>query len=266
MKTIGKLHKMESRSGTPVNYNLIFENQTIEVNSLLGKQIDLKFTGKIYCSHCGKVTKKSYAQGHCFPCSIKLAECDMCILKPETCHFHLGTCREPKWGEEHCMKPHIVYLANSSGIKVGITRKSQVPFRWIDQGASFALPMLEVKTRLISGQVEVLFKKHISDKTDWRKMLKGNPEEIDLEFEKKRLLNELSKELSGIEHTILDLPVQKFEYPVLQYPEKISSLGLDKHPHINSKLVGIKGQYLLFESGVLNVRNHSGYEVELEAN
>jgi hypothetical protein len=164
------------------------------------------------------------------------------------------------------MKPHIVYLANSSGIKVGITRKSQVPFRWIDQGASFAVPMLEVKSRLISGQVEILFKKHISDKTDWRKMLKGTPEEIDLEFEKKRLLNELSKELSGIEHTILDLPVQKFEYPVLQYPEKISSLGLDKHPHINSKLVGIKGQYLLFESGVFNVRNHSGYEVELEAN
>lgn len=195
---------------------------------------------------------------------MKLASCDLCILRPETCHYDKGTCREPQWGEENCFKSHIIYLANSSGLKVGITRKSQVPIRWMDQGASEALPIMEVKNRFVSGQIEVLFKKHISDKTDWRKMLKGVPESLNLIEWKNKLLLELTEELKPFEFTLLDEPVVTFKYPVETYPEKVSSYNLDKTPEISGRLMGIKGQYLIFEGGVLNVRSHSGYEVTLE--
>lgn len=255
---------MRAYQGAPVSYGLELGGVQFDLTARVGKLISLNFTGKIFCVNCGKVTKKTYSQGYCFPCTIKLAECDLCILKPETCHYDKGTCREPSWGEENCLKPHVVYLANSSGLKVGITRKTQVPIRWIDQGASEALPILEVKTRLQSGHVEMMFKKHISDKTDWRKMLKGDPEAIDLVATKERLLLELKEELAGVEHEILNEPVVSFKYPIQRYPEKISSMNLDKTPEIKDRLIGIKGQYLIFENGVLNVRSHTGYEVVIE--
>lgn len=162
------------------------------------------------------------------------------------------------------MKTHVVYIANSSGIKVGITRKTQVPFRWIDQGATEAIPILEVNNRKTSGLVEVLLKQHVADKTDWRKMLKGDPGPVNLEEWKIKLLSLIGPQLKEHQHTILNEPVYKFNYPVLKYPEKVASLGFDKTPEIRSKLVGIKGQYLIFESGVLNVRSHTGYEITIE--
>jgi hypothetical protein len=255
---------MRTLHGAPVSYGLMLNEMHFDLTSLVGKEITLTYSGKIFCQNCGKKTKKSYSQGFCFPCTIKLAECDLCILKPETCHYEKGTCRDPAWGEEHCLKPHVVYLANSSGLKVGITRRTQIPTRWMDQGASAALPILEVKSRLLSGQIEMLFKKLISDKTDWRKMLKGDPEEIDLEAKKTELLLELKDSLSGHEFTVLNEPVWKFQYPVNEYPLKVSSFNLDKVPEIKSRLLGIKGQYLIFEAGVFNVRSHSGYEVTIE--
>jgi hypothetical protein len=264
MKITGILEKMISKAESPVVYALAMGESKLELNAMIGQEIELSYTGKIFCVNCGKATKKSFSQGHCFPCSIKLASCDMCILKPELCHYDKGTCREPAWGEEHCLRPHVIYLANSSGLKVGITRRTQVPYRWIDQGASSALAILEVKNRLTSGQIEVLFKQHISDKTDWRKMLKGEPEQIDLLAEKNRLLNELKVELSKIEHTVLNEPVVQLTYPVLSYPLKVSSLSLEKNAVIKDKLVGIKGQYLIFEKGVFNVRAHSGHEVTIQ--
>lgn len=264
MKATGILSKMTTLAGSPVSYGLQLREVHYDLTALVGKEIQLNYSGKIFCVNCGKNTKKSYSQGYCFPCTIKLASCDLCILRPETCHYDKGTCREPLWGETNCLRPHVVYLANSSGLKVGITRRTQVPFRWMDQGATSALPILEVKSRLHSGQVEILFKQHISDKTDWRKMLKGEPFEIDLEAEKARLLIELKNDLALIDHKVLDEPVMRFQYPVNQYPEKVSSLGLDKNPEIISRLVGIKGQYLIFEAGVLNVRSHTGYEVTIE--
>lgn len=264
MQATGTLSKMTTTLGTPIKYGLQLREVHFDLTAMVGKEVHLTYSGRIFCHNCGKKTKKSYHQGYCFPCTTKLAECDLCILKPETCHYHKGTCREPAWGEEHCFKPHVVYLANSSGLKVGITRRTQVPFRWIDQGASEALPVIEVKSRLLSGQVEMLFKQHISDKTDWRKMLRGAPEEIDLEAEKIRLLQELQAELTEVEHIVLKEPVQRFTYPVEHYPEKVASLGLDKNLEIRGRLMGIKGQYLIFESGVLNVRSHTGYEVTIE--
>jgi len=255
---------MVSYPDLPVKYCLALGVNEFDLTKLIGSDVRLVYSGKIFCGNCGKSTKKSYNQGYCFPCTIKLAECDLCILKPETCHYDQGTCREPTWGEEHCLKPHVVYLANSSGLKVGITRRSQVPTRWMDQGATQALAIIEVQKRLTSGLIEVIFKKHIADKTDWRKMLKGPAEVVDLHQWKEKLLNLVSEELKGHEYTILNEPEYKFNYPVSVYPEKVSSINLEKVPEIKSKLVGIKGQYLIFEAGVFNVRSHSGYEVTIE--
>jgi hypothetical protein len=263
-KLTGTLSKMETTLGETVSYGLVLGEVHFDLTSLVGKELKLSYSGKITCSNCGKKIKKSYAEGVCFPCTMKLASCDLCILKPETCHYDKGTCREPKWGEENCFRPHIIYLANSSGLKVGITRKTNVPYRWMDQGASEALPIMEVENRFISGQIEVLFKKHIADKTDWRKMLKGEPESLNLVDWKERLIGELRDDLQYFEFTLLDEPVLKINYPVEKYPEKVSSFNLDKTPEVQGRLIGIKGQYLMFDTGVLNVRSHSGYEITLE--
>jgi hypothetical protein len=43
-------------------------------------------------------------------------------------------------------------------------------------------------------------------------------------------------------------------------------MSFDKTPHISGKLTGIRGQYLYFdENMVINVRRHTGYEIELNA-
>lgn len=264
MKITGLLSKMMTKSEEVVRYTLPFQEGHFDLNSLLGKEIKLTHSGKIICSNCSKQIKKSYAEGYCYPCTMKLAACDLCILKPELCHYDKGTCREPTWGEEHCLKPHTIYLANSSGLKVGITRKVNMPYRWMDQGASEALPIIEVSDRLTSGRIEVLFKKHIADKTDWRKMLKGEPSPIDLNEWKEKLFKELEVELKNHQYKVINETVQKFNYPVLKYPEKISSISLDKKPEFSGFLLGIKGQYLIFDHGVLNVRSHTGYEITLE--
>ena len=255
---------MKTQHEIPVRYGLQLSTVHFDLTSMVGKLIRLSYSGTILCQNCGKKTKKSYAEGHCYPCTMKLASCDLCILRPETCHYDKGTCREPAWGEENCFKSHVIYLANSSGLKVGITRKTQVPTRWMDQGASEALPISEVKNRFLSGPIEVLFKKHISDKTDWRKMLKGDPESIDLIATRDRLLKEVAEDLKLFEYTLLDEPVVKFKYPIEKYPEKVTSFNLDKTPEVTGRLIGIKGQYLILDTGVLNVRSHSGYEVTVE--
>ena len=264
MKFSGRLSKMVSYPDLPIKYQLMLGEVQFDLNNLIGSEVTLSYLGKIFCGNCGKSTKKSYNQGYCFPCTIKLAACDLCILKPELCHYDKGTCREPVWGEEHCLKPHVVYLANSSGLKVGITRRTQVPTRWIDQGATQALPIIEVKKRLTSGLIEVIFKKHIADKTDWRKMLRGASEEVNLLEWKEKLLTLVKDDLKGHEFTVLNEPEYKFNYPVDLYPEKVTSINLEKVPVVKSKLLGIKGQYLIFEAGVLNVRSHSGFEVTIE--
>ncbi len=260
---------METAYGGPVSYGLVFMSDGpgpvhVDLTALVGSEVKLTYSGKIICSHCGKAIKKSYAEGFCYPCTMKLASCDLCIMKPETCHFAQGTCREPEWGLAHCFRPHVLYLANSSGLKVGITRKANIPHRWIDQGATSALPVLEVENRLLSGQLEVLFKKHIADKTDWRKMLKGDAPPVDLVDWKNRLLRELAEDLQYFEFTILDDAPVEIRYPVVKYPEKITSYNFDKISEISGTLTGIKGQYLIFDTGVFNVRAHAGYEITLE--
>src|SRR5690606_31557046 len=176
----GSLSKMKAQLDAPVQYAFRLGDEEVPVNPLIGKTLRLEYLGAIHCSHCGRRTKTSFSQGYCYPCMQKLAQCDICIMSPERCHFEAGTCREPSWGEQFCMTDHIVYLANSSGVKVGITRASQVPTRWIDQGATQALPILRVATRQQSGFVEDLLRSQVADKTNWRALLKGDAAPVDL--------------------------------------------------------------------------------------
>ena len=258
----------------PVEYSLPVDDNSLALNHSIGGHIRIDYQGEINCVSCGRKTSKSYAQGHCYPCFVSLAECDMCILKPETCHFAAGTCRQPDWGQAHCMQPHYVYLANSSGIKVGITRGSQIPTRWIDQGASQALPIFRVGSRYQSGLLEVAIKNHVADRTDWRKMLRGDPEPVDLGGLRDELAVRCEADIIRLkrdfgEQEIEFLPAESvvdITYPVSEYPSKIRSYNLLKQPQIEGALLGIKGQYLILDTGVLNVRNHSGYKVDIHLN
>ncbi|NQZ53887.1 MAG: DUF2797 domain-containing protein [Piscirickettsiaceae bacterium] len=253
------------------NYDMVLSDNRVAMNPLIGQLIHLRSSGEIHCQACGRRTKKSWSGGYCYPCSQSLARCDLCIMKPETCHYAAGTCREPEWGEAFCMQDHIVYLANSSGVKVGITRGNQVPTRWIDQGATQALPIFRVKTRYQSGLVEVMFKAHVSDRTDWRKMLKGSAETVDLSSVRDQLMVDCSEELKVLqarfgEQAIMPLSdesIVNINYPVQQYPEKVTSLNFDKTPKIEGVLQGIKGQYLILDTGVLNIRKFTGYDITM---
>lgn len=271
--TVGKLRKMRVEEGDPIQYTLPLGDESVAVNPLLGNTIVVRHTGDIHCVACGRKTAKSFNQGHCFPCFRRLASCDACIVRPERCHYHLGTCREPEWGQAHCLRPHVVYLANSSGVKVGITRATQVPTRWIDQGAVQALPIARVASRRLSGLMEVAFKEHVSDRTDWRRMLKGEPEAVDLKASRDALFAQCDETLSGLTdeydqvdpEMIADAECRDFRYPVLEYPAKVTAINLDKNPRAEGTLLGIKGQYLILDTGVLNVRKYGGYEIALSA-
>ena len=225
----GTMQKMRTELSDSIKYYLELDDQPLLMNELIGQEIYLENLGEIRCSHCDRLTKKSFSQGYCFPCFKKLPQCDLCMMSPDRCHFHLGTCRDEEWGKTVCFNEHIVYLANSSGVKVGITRATQVPTRWIDQGAVEALPIFRVKTRQQSGLVEKIFSEHISDKTNWRKMLKGEITEIDLPAMRDQLMEtckvalaELTAEY-GLQSIvpITGVPVQSLSYPVLEYPSKI---------------------------------------------
>ena len=265
----GPLAKMKSSLGEPVSYRLPLGDEALDLAPVVGENLTLRFDGEIRCNNCGRLTKKSYSQGHCFPCSQRLAACDLCIVRPERCHFQEGTCREPDWGEANCNQPHYVYLSNTSGLKVGITRAGQIPTRWIDQGATQALPIAEVTTRRVAGLVEVAIAGHVADKTDWRRMLRGAAEPRDLPVEAARLLGACEAELASIrerfgEDAVRLLPAAEtvaIDYPVLAYPDKIRSFNFDKQPEVSGRLMGIKGQYLIFDAGVINIRKFTAYVV-----
>ncbi|EPF2927843.1 hypothetical protein BOO35_04470 [Vibrio navarrensis] len=267
----GTLDKLRASLDGVVSYRLPVGEEEIELNRLIGQPIRLTYTGNIFCSSCGKKTKKSYAQGHCYVCMSKLASCDMCIMKPETCHYAAGTCREPEWAQSHCMVDHFVYLSNTSSLKVGITRHTQIPTRWIDQGATQGLPILKVKTRHISGLLEVELAKHIADKTNWRALLKGDGQPLDLVEQANVLLPLLEEKIAQVKAEFGEESVEvvhdsltSLAYPVEHYPTKITSHNFDKEPQVSGVLQGIKGQYLILDTGVINIRKFTSYEVEFE--
>lgn len=268
----GALTKMAVRLDAPVQYALRLDDAEVAVNPLIGKTLRLEFLGAIHCSHCGRKTKKSYAQGYCYPCMTKLAQCDSCIMSPEKCHYDAGTCREPNWGEQFCMTDHVVYLANSSGVKVGITRATQLPTRWLDQGASQALPILRVATRQQSGLVEDLLRSQVADRTNWRALLKGDAAPVDLPAVREQLFDTCREGLEALQQRfglqaiqpLADAEVVEMRYPVAQYPAKIASFDLDKNPLVEGTLQGIKGQYLIFDTGVINIRKYTAYQLAVQ--
>lgn len=268
---MGPIRKMKAAPGdpgtpgAPVRYHLPVGDGAIAMNPLLGRRVRFKHTGRIFCIHCGKATRTSFSQGYCFTCMQSLAQCDMCIVRPETCHHHLGTCREPAWGEAHCFIDHTVYLANSSGLKVGITRSHQMETRWMDQGAIQALPIVRVGNRRDSGLVETALAKVVPDKTNWRLMLKGDGERVDLKARRDALFDHLAGLGTALPGERLFGEEVRFSYPVIRYPEKAVSLNLDKVPEVAGELLGVKGQYLILDVGVINMRKYAGYELEWQA-
>ncbi len=273
----GDVRKMRTElgaSGEPVRYTLPLGDNQVDMNALIGSHIHLAHSGHIHCIACGRAIKKSFNQGYCFPCLRSLPECDSCIVKPELCHYAEGTCRDPAWGDKHCMQDHYVYLANSSGLKVGITRGTQIPTRWMDQGAVQAIPVFRVRDRKTSGLVEVAFKNHVADKTNWRAMLKGNAEPLDMIAKRDELIslveqgddevNKIREDLGEDAIAFLaDAQPVEIHYPVQHWPTKITSLNFDKTPEISGLLHGIKGQYLMLDTGVLNMRKFGGYDLSL---
>ena len=267
MNATGTLRKLEIDPGEPAEYRLPVGDERIALNPLIGKRIALEFTGVIRCIACGRVTRKSFNQGYCYPCFKSLAQCDMCILRPEFCHYHEGTCREPEWGRRHCMQPHVVYLAATSDVKVGITRKSQIPVRWLDQGATRAMAVFETPTRRDAGLIEAALKAHVADRTDWRAMLRGDAEPVDLEAQATALLDSAAGSLAswlkgGEPPPRLESARQHaYAYPVACHPSRVRSVSFDKVPSIEGLLVGMKGQYLILDTAVTNIRRHAGYEI-----
>ncbi len=254
------LKKMRTAIGSPVNYSLVSEEGSLDLNPLLGKKVAIRFEGRIFCIACGRKTNKSFGQGFCYPCFANSPDNSECIVRPELCEGHLGGGRDPEWELAHHVQPHVVYLALSSGLKVGITRKTQVPTRWIDQGAVQAIILAEVPYRRLAGEIEVALKNHYSDRTSWQQMLKGLVAEEDLVAKKAEAASLLPDRLK--EYVYTDNSVIEIEYPLLDTPAKVTSLKLDKQPLIEGVLTGIKGQYLMLDNkDVINIRSHAGYEV-----
>ncbi len=260
----GVLRKMHTEIGPPVQYYLQFENEFLNMNQALDKSLKIEFI-KFQCLNCGE-DRPIYRQGFCKTCFYETPAAGDWIMKPELSTAHLDKeDRDLDYEKRMQLQPHVVYLANSSNVKVGVTRKSQVPTRWIDQGAHEAIEIVEVPNRYLAGITEVALKAHVSDKTSWQKMLKNDIEDLDLAEWRNRLKAHVPDEVA--EYFIDSDTETEIEFPVLQYPEKVKSLNLNKNPSYQGVLKGIKGQYLIFEdSTVFNVRGSEGYYVGIDIN
>jgi hypothetical protein len=259
----GVLNKMQTQFETPIQYFLIFQDGFLNVNQLLNKNIEINFVG-YQCLNCGK-KKKIFRHGFCYDCFYSSPAVGDWIMKPELSTAHLGIQdRDLAYEEKVQLQPHIVYLALSSEVKVGVTRKTQVPTRWIDQGAEKAISIVEVPNRYLAGITEVALKNHFADKTNWRKMLTNDIVFADLIKEREKLQPLLPNEVQEYFHLEKN-DLYEMNYPVIEYPTKINSLSLEKTPNFKGKLTGIKGQYLIFEDGtVFNIRSNEGYIVTIQ--
>lgn len=245
-----------------VNYFLALPEGEISVNELIGKEVSVRFTGRIFCTVCGQQTRKSFGQGFCYNCFVTAPEAEECVLNPERCKAHLGVSRDMVFSESHCLIPHYVYLSFTSNIKVGVTRQNQIPTRWVDQGATAAIILAQTPNRHTAGMIEVFLKKYFSDKTQWNKMLQDTGlDGINLLAEKERasaMLPAVMQRLISDDNTVVHL-----NYPVVDYPQNPVSINLAKKESVTGILKGIKGQYLILDSQAFNVRRHTGFEVVL---
>ena len=257
----GVLTKMQTEFLDPIQYYLVFENDFIHINQLLNKTVDFKLIGH-QCLSCG-LDRPIYRQGFCKTCFFDKPFAGDWILRPELSTAHLDKeDRDLEYEKKVQLQPHIVYLANSSNVKVGVTRKSQVPTRWIDQGAHEAIEIVEVPNRYLAGITEVALKDHVADKTNWRNMLKNDIKDEDLKDWSQNLKQYIPEEAAA--YFIESNSETNLHFPVEKYPEKPKSLNLEKQRGYSGKLVGIKGQYLIFEDEtVFNIRGNEGLVVEI---
>ena len=262
MKVLGQLRKMNVEAQNPIEYFLNLDKNSFPLNAHIGETLSLKWAGTITCIECGRKTRKSYDQGYCFPCSRDLPENAMCSVRPELCQHEKGNEADREFWRTHCNIDHFVYLSLTSGVKVGITRHYNIPNRWIDQGALKGLIIARVPERILSGQIEVAIAKEFADKTNWRKMLKGEVEDVDLFSYRDKAHTLFPSELK--KYAVVDAQVEELVYPVMSVPEKIVSHNLDKIPEFTDRLTGIKGQYLIFENRVINLRKYAGYHLEFD--
>lgn len=264
MRWQGHIEKMAARLEGLVHYQLPLDDVLVDVNALLGRRLRVSFMHSIRCVSCGKTIPKTYGQGFCYPCFTTVPEADACVLSPEKCRAHLGEARDMSWATAHCLIPHVVYLAMSGNIKVGVTRHTQVPIRWIDQGASSAVVLCETPNRHIAGVIEVFLKQHYPDKTKWQQMLKGVHDEGDLLVEKQRAAALLPPILRG--YVSGNDQVTSLSYPYAgALPEMLAQVTFDKQSVVEGVLTAVRGQYLVFDHHwALNVRRHRGYLVVVE--
>ena len=264
MEHTGNIRKMEAFPENVVQYFLPLGKELINMNKLIGMPIIMEYLGHIHCIKCGRETRLSFAQGYCYPCFTTAPETEECVLRPELCRAHEGVARDMDYAKRHCLTDQVVYLSLTSGIKVGVTRFSQVPTRWIDQGAIRALEFARTPNRYTAGRLEVAMKNYLADKTNWRKMLSGSaPEDVDLIKEKQRLSSMVPSDLAP--YITKDMHQLELAYPVLHYPDKIKSLNFDKNPVVSGVLNGIKGQYLMLDQNrVINMRKFGGYLIRLQ--
>jgi hypothetical protein len=246
-----------------VKYQLQNEDVSIDMNALVGNHISLRYLERQQCASCNKFVKKLFAQGFCYDCFMNSPQAAPCIINPELCEGHLGKGRDVEWEQKHHVQPHVVYLAVASALKVGVTRESQVPTRWIDQGASFAIKLAEVPYRQLAGEIEVALKGTFTDKTNWRSMLKNEIGDFDLIEEKWQCEELLPADLA--EYMTEDDEIVEINYPVEHFPEKVKSISFEKTPEIEGKLLGIKGQYILLDHDrVMNIRKYEGFYVDFQ--
>ncbi len=260
----GVFKKMQTEIGNPIQYYMIFENDFLNLNQVLDKTLHINFI-KYHCLNCG-LDRPIFRQGFCKTCFFDIPSAGDWVMRPELSMAHLGKeDRDLEYEKRVQLQPHIVYLANSSTVKVGVTRKSQIPTRWIDQGAHEAIAIVETPNRYLAGITEVALKEHIGDKTNWRKMLTNQIVDEDLAERRNSLKQYIPEE--AMAYFIADNGEMHLEFPVLQYPNKVTSLNLDKTPKYSGILKGIKGQYLIFDDNtVFNVRGSEGYYVSLAIN
>lgn len=261
MKYSGVLTKMRTENSAPIQYYLLFENDFLNMNQILDRQLSISFI-KYQCLNCG-LDKKIFRMGYCYDCFYQVPQAADWVIRPELSTAHLGKeDRDLEFETKMQLQPHVVYLANSSSVKVGVTRKSQVPTRWIDQGAHEAIEIVEVPNRYLAGITEVALKDHVSDKTNWRAMLKNDIKDEDLVHWRSELKQYIPAE--AMEYFIANNTETNLEFPVIQYPQKPKSLNLEKTQNYSGVLKGIKGQYLIFEDDtVFNVRSNEGYVVDI---
>ncbi len=266
MEYQGNIVKMRTEFANPIQYFLPIGDSEVAMNELIGSAIKMVFEGQINCISCGKKTKTSFNQGFCYSCYKTVPEASDTIMRPELSKAQFGISRDMEWSGKHDLIDHFVYIAASSGLKVGVTRHHQIPTRWIDQGAGSAIKLAKTPNRHIAGVIEVYLKKYFSDKTNWREMLLNKVDgAIDLTDGKNKAKQHLPLELQ--QYVTDDNSIVNLDYPVNQYPQKINSLNFDKSPEVEGKLTGIKGQYLILaENRVLNIRRHNGYSIKLFVN